>query len=66
MDTLASAQPSSASADRLVAASGPVLLELEGADFQFVKQVSIRRAGGQKALIEELDWQFDISISQQY
>ena len=57
MDALTSAQPSSASADRLVAASGPVLLDLEGADFQFVKKVSIRRAGGQKALTEELDWQ---------
>lgn len=57
VDTLTSAQPSSASADRLVAASGPILLELEGADFQFVKKVSIRRTGGQKALTEELDWQ---------
>ncbi len=57
IDNLESAKPLTSSLDKLVTGSGPVRLDLEGADFQFVKRVALRRAGGQKALTEELDWQ---------
>ena len=40
-----------------VAGSGIVPLLLEGADFQFVERINLRRNNGQQTLQQELDWQ---------
>ena len=57
VDSLSSAKAAAGSMETLVTNSGPVRLDLEGADFQFVKQAALRRAGGQRVLTDVLDWQ---------
>ncbi len=62
VDNLSTAQAVVGSLEKLVTNSGPVRLDLEGADFQFVKQAALHRAGGQRVLTDVLDWQPPITF----
>ena len=57
VDNLATAKPAAVSLEDLVTNSGPVRIDFEDADFQFVKQAALRRSGGQRVLTDVLDWQ---------
>ena len=57
VDNLATSRPAAASVENLLTNSGPLRIDFEGADFQFVKQAALRRSGGQRVLTDVLDWQ---------
>ncbi len=53
---LAKAKPTPESSDRLVEGSGPVSVELAGADFEFVKKLAIVKEGRHDAAAKDLNF----------